>query len=507
MHGDLIELKPSLLHYRAPDGIVLAKDSAVIEFISYEGSFTGASGVAAGLASTDIGVSETSSTSSSSSLQRTGTGCFASDFTWTGPSTASMGSLNAGQTISCGPAPPTGPPVTGQPTPSPTPQPTPAPVPTQPTPSPTPQPTPAPVPTGPAPSLPNPGSFSSSISAGQTITVGTFVSGTSDIYIDLDSSIDVDVRLYDGATLLEDSVGFTSNDYGSYSIEYSGTSGEVRSDGLGEEFAFISGTIDFDLTLRIYANAGSGSATVKWSWGYYDTATGSGATLKSQLHEIIDDHTELSYTPGCWEALRRTDQHPTNPDAVIGLYSRNEILKVDQDNGSGNQDAWNREHVWAKSHGNFGTTAGPGTDIHALRAADRSVNTERSAKDFDNGGLPLSGADSQADCPSCLETSTTFEPPNEVKGAVARMILYMDVRYNGDSNSNGVTLTAVGYSGTPFGSSTSGNGELGNLVTLLEWHNAYPVNDEELRRNNIIHSIQGNRNPFIDHPEWVSQIF
>lgn len=78
--------------------------------------------------------------------------------------------------------------------------------------------------------------------------------------------------------------------------------------------------------------------------------------------------------------------------------------------------------MYAKSHGDFGTSQGAGTDIHALRAADKSVNTERSAKDFDDGGSPLSSSEPREDCPSCLETSNSFEPPDEVKGDVARMV-------------------------------------------------------------------------------------
>ena len=189
------------------------------------------------------------------------------------------------------------------------------------------------------------------------------------------------------------------------------------------------------------------------------------------------------------------------------LYSRRPTLKSDQDDGSNLPDDWNREHVWAKSHGDFGTTQGAGTDIHALRASDRSVNTERSSKDFAEGGSSLSNPEALDDCPVCLETSNSFEPPDEVKGSVARMIFYMVTRYNGDSGSNDLTLTAVNGVGTSYGSSTSGNGELGDLATLLVWNDLYPPTDEEYYRNNIIFQIQGNRNPFIDHPEWANSIF
>ena len=252
---------------------------------------------------------------------------------------------------------------------------------------------------------------------------------------------------------------------------------------------------------------GTGFARVIYNWGYYFSARGlTGYRLKEALHEIIDEHTELSYTPECWEALKRTDQDEDNPNNVMAFYTRKSIPKADQDNGSNNPDAWNREHVWAKSHGNFGTSKGAGTDIHALRAADRSVNSERAAKDYD-GGDYLSGSEPREDCPLCRETSNSFEPPSEAKGDVARMIFYMAVRYNGDSNSNGLFLNVVDSVGTPFGSSTTDNGEISKLSTLKEWHNDDPVSDEERRRSNIVYDIQKNRNPFIDYPEWVESIF
>lgn len=294
----------------------------------------------------------------------------------------------------------------------------------------------------------------------------------------------------------------------------------------------IEGVLPRTFSLRVLGYQ-AGFAEVTYSWGYYHRATSTnGAMLKDELHEIIDEHTELTYTPGCWDALKvnrittngtnrqqmvqsspkpfspsqRTDQDNDDSANVILFYSRRSHRKDDQDNGRNGQDAWNREHIYAKSHGNFGTSRGPGTDIHALRAADKSVNTERSAKDFAYGGSELSSADPREDCPLCRETSTTFEPPDEIKGDVARMLFYMAVRYNGDDNSNEVTLNVVDGVGTEFGASTTDFGEIGDLATLILWHNLDPVSDEERHRNNIIYDIQGNRNPFIDKPQFVETV-
>jgi endonuclease I len=204
---------------------------------------------------------------------------------------------------------------------------------------------------------------------------------------------------------------------------------------------------------------------------------------------------------------QRADQDMNNPDNVMLFYTRRSEPKGNEDNGSNGDDAWNREHIYAKSHGDFGTAEGPGTDVHALRAADKSVNAERSNKDFAAGGAQLSSAEARDDCPLCLETDESFEPPDEVKGDVARMIFYMVVRYNGDSDSNGVALNVVDGVGTEDGPTTANNGVIGDLASLKAWHIEDPVSDEEKHRNNIIYDIQGNRNPFIDNPQFVDIIF
>lgn len=204
---------------------------------------------------------------------------------------------------------------------------------------------------------------------------------------------------------------------------------------------------------------------------------------------------------------QRTDQDMDNPDHVMLFYTRRSEPKGNQDNGSNGEDAWNREHIYAKSHGYFGTEEGPGTDLHALRAADKSVNAERSNKDFAAGGTQLSSSEARDDCPLCLETDESFEPPDEVKGDVARMIFYMVVRYNGDGDSGGVALNVVDGVGTDEGPNTTNNGVIGDLASLKAWHEEDPVSDEEKHRNNIIYDVQGNRNPFIDNPHFVDIIF
>ncbi|CAM3997163.1 ribonuclease [Mesobacillus zeae] len=225
--------------------------------------------------------------------------------------------------------------------------------------------------------------------------------------------------------------------------------------------------------------------------GYYDAATGkTGSALKTALHNIIDDHTELSYSD-VWDALRLTDEDPNNQNNVILLYTGRSQGKYT--NGSGVND-WNREHVWAKSHGDFGTVMGAGTDLHHLRPTDVSVNSSRSNLDFDNGGTQHSEALGN------YYDSDSWEPRDSVKGDVARMLFYMAVRYEGDSGELDLELNNLVNNGTaPYH---------GKQSALVQWHKEDPVDDLERKRNEIIYSkYQHNRNPFIDHPEWVSAIW
>ncbi|MEV7680712.1 endonuclease [Streptomyces sp. NPDC088341] len=237
--------------------------------------------------------------------------------------------------------------------------------------------------------------------------------------------------------------------------------------------------------------AGSAGAVAALDDTYYQGALGkTGSALKSALHTIIKNQTKISYAQ-VWDALKNTDQDPANSSNVILLYSGRSQSK--SSNG-GNSGQWNREHVWAQSHGDFGTAAGPGTDLHHLRPEDVGVNGVRGNKDFDRGGSAVSGA------PGNYTDSDSYEPRNAVKGDVARMILYMAVRYEGgDSWPNLEPNERVNNGSTPA---------MGKLSVLKAWSDQDPPDTFEKRRNEVIYSqYQNNRNPFIDHPEWVEAIW
>jgi len=236
---------------------------------------------------------------------------------------------------------------------------------------------------------------------------------------------------------------------------------------------------------------GTGGGSSPYDATYYKSALGlSGPALKSQLHTIVTPMTKLTYDQ-VWDALEVTDQDPANASNVVEIYSGRSISKTL--NGGGVDD-WNREHVWAKSHGDFGTATGPGTDIHHLRPEDVTVNSTRGNKDFDNGGTAV------AQCPDCFSDADSFEPRDAVKGDVARMVFYMAVRYDGGD----------GFADLEPNQSTS-NGTapyLGRLSVLLAWNAQDPPDAFEMRRNDVIYDqFQHNRNPFVDHPEWAASIW
>jgi endonuclease I len=228
------------------------------------------------------------------------------------------------------------------------------------------------------------------------------------------------------------------------------------------------------------------------SW-YYTPATGlSGSALKAALHDIIDDHTELSYT-AVTNALKVTDEDPNNTNNVILIYTGWSYPKSDY------PDQWNKEHTWSKSHGDFGDNPPEGTDLHHLRPCDASVNSAKGNRDFSKGTTQYYDAGVPT---GCYTAPYIWEPRDEDKGDVARMLFYMAVRYEGDNGETNLELVSYVNTASDY------EPLYGNLDTLIKWHNDDPVSAWEISRNNKIYSqYQLNRNPFIDHPEYVDLIW
>jgi len=219
-----------------------------------------------------------------------------------------------------------------------------------------------------------------------------------------------------------------------------------------------------------------------------------GTALKDALAvKIINTHTtNLSYTPGVWDALKQTDLDPTDPSKVLLIYGWNDSdsditndRSRDKDQNGGGSGVWNREHTYSKSLGipNLGTT-GVGADAHNLRPCDAQRNSSRSNRKFEDGS-GNSGA----------TASGNWYPGDEWKGDVARMMMYMYLRYGNQTLPTGVAV----------GSTVASDS---NMVTLfLEWNAEDPVSDLEKQRNPILEGLQGNRNPFIDNPAFATQIW
>lgn len=207
--------------------------------------------------------------------------------------------------------------------------------------------------------------------------------------------------------------------------------------------------------------------------GYYDgTEDLSGENLKVLLRTIINDGFDgVSYGEARY-ILDESDADPNNPDNLILVYLGNSIPNA-WDLGV----TWNREHVWPQSL--LGAEASNPTtniasDLQNLKPADPSENSSRGNDFYDN-----------------VSTSDSYVPRDEVKGDVARILFYMITMYD--------HLALV--------NEKPGVLEMAKLDVLLEWHEQDTVDAFERNRNDVIYSYQKNRNPFIDHPEYVQMIY
>lgn len=225
--------------------------------------------------------------------------------------------------------------------------------------------------------------------------------------------------------------------------------------------------------------------------GYYNGTEGlQGAALKTKLHEIIRGHNSLSYYFSR-HVMYYSDADPDVPGNVILIYTGRS--QNGNDYGTGGNKI-NREHVWAKSHGQFSGILPMDSDVHNLKPADASVNSARSNLDFD---WSLYNHPEATECKFTPDVS--WEPRNAVKGDVARIIFYMDTRYewtNGEIN-----LTVVDKV------NTYPQPEHGKLSALLEWNQMDPTDQFDHNRNNVIYRFQKNRNPFTDNPNFVELIW
>jgi endonuclease I len=244
--------------------------------------------------------------------------------------------------------------------------------------------------------------------------------------------------------------------------------------------------------------------------GYYNTATGTGYTLKTQLYNIIKGHTDNGYA-GLYTTYQTSDvdNFYENDGTVLDMYSENPSGTDPYNYSTGTTqrcgsysvegDCYNREHIIPQSV--FNEQSPMVADAHFITPTDGKVNGIRS--NYPHGTVSSATYTSQNG--SKLGSSsvsgysgTVFEPVNDFKGDIARMYFYFATRYEN---------TVAGYSYPMFDGSGNKVFTTAFLNVLLAWNTQDPVSAREIARNNAIYVRQNNRNPYIDHPEYVNQIW
>ncbi|MEZ9882365.1 endonuclease [Vibrio splendidus] len=316
---------------------------------------------------------------------------------------------------------------------------------------------------------------------------------------------------------------------GSYTLEVSDSYGDGMccSVGSGSYSLSVNGTVvasggDFQASQSTEFTIGGSTTTPPTEppvlGEYYKDAEGKvGFALKTALYQIIDNHSSQGYT-AIWTLVSEADldTYYDTDGSILDMYSEKpsgsdsiQFTKVADQCGQYRKegDCYNREHSFPKSW--FGGKVEPmNSDGHHLFATDGYVNSKRSNWPFgevssatytsSNGSKLGSAANSLG------YAGTVFEPIDEFKGDFARAYFYMATRYeneiaNWEGNSTSSDAALDGTNTTVF--------EPWLLTMLKRWHSEDPVSQKEIDRNKAVHDFQGNRNPFIDHPEFVSQIW
>ncbi|MCD9574540.1 endonuclease [Flavobacterium soyae] len=244
--------------------------------------------------------------------------------------------------------------------------------------------------------------------------------------------------------------------------------------------------------------------------GYYNTATGTGYTLKTQLYNIIKGHTDNGYA-GLYTTYQTSDvdNFYENDGTVLDMYSENPSGTDPYNYSTGSTqrcgsysvegDCYNREHIIPQSV--FNEQSPMVSDAHFITPTDGKVNGVRS--NYPHGTVSSATYTSQnggklGSSSVSGYSGTVFEPINAFKGDIARMYFYFATRYEN---------TVAGYSYAMFDGSSNKVFTTAFLNLLLAWHAQDPVSSREIARNNAIYARQNNRNPYIDHPEYVNQIW
>jgi len=265
-------------------------------------------------------------------------------------------------------------------------------------------------------------------------------------------------------------------------------------------------------------------------FSYYDGINGlSGENLLGALNQKISGHTEYSYTSDTdfnafkilhrnWNLSPLTTTELQNFDYINDMPYINKLYADYNDdintadlfkNVDATSVSFDKEHIWAQSMGEFGRTKGAGSDFHALWAAD--VRGNRYAHNNNNFAVPQTGITNYDNDKGTYVGRTgylngasekVFEPLDQYKGDIARAMFYMPARYFTYIDETHPKLSLVYGSPVAVVADQTHAGLAGDLAALLAWHELDPVDESEIKRNNLIYNnYQGNRNPFIDFPE------
>lgn len=474
----------------APDGVALVDPQGnVVQFLSYEGTFTATNGPAAGMTSTDIGVAELGTSPVDHSLQLGGIGNVYSDFSWAEAAIATFGTCNNNQ------------------------------------------------------------SFGEPVNAAPRV-VDTFpTQGSSDFpyAADLTVRFSEPVVAQAGAfTLSCDGVARRRPvlDHAGQGTSFTLTPsiplvpGQACSLQVNAKLiADLDGTAAeadtvVDFRVKVSAPPSTGGE------GYYGLVNASSPDqLRCTLHQTIRGHVAYPYSGGgtsTWTILEIADEDPNDPGKILDVYRNHSYTKFTNRSGqSGTGLKYNREHTWPNSLGfpsntQDGLPNAPYTDTHMLYLSDEVYNSNRGNMPFAN----CSGSGSCGERPTEVNNGRgggtgvypgnsnwvqgsngnqgSFEVWGARKGDMARAVMYMAIRYEGGAHPTTgqrepdleLTNDRSRIVGT---SSLDAPAYMGLLSTLVEWHLADPPDDAERARNEVVFAYQGNRNPFIDHPEWGTE--
>jgi endonuclease I len=461
------------------DGFALVDGSGnVVQFLSYEGAITASSGPAAGLTSSNLPVSESGSTAAGTSLRLSGSGSTYANFSWQASAAQSFGACNAGQTFS------------------------------------TPNPAPTVISTSPANgsnSFPSAGDLAVSFSEAVTL-------GSGALTLQCAQSGTVALTYPSSGTSFTASTGTAL--FAGESCTYTVVASQVADSGGAHPAANTA--VNFTV-----ASGGGG--------GYYaHVNTSSASQLRCSLHETIKGHTVYPYSGGTtntWSILEIADEDPNNAGRILDAYRNRSYLKVTDRAGSGSGLKYNREHTWPNSlgfgsaTGNLGLPYAPYTDTHMLYLTDATWNADRGNKPFADCTLASGCGERITEANAGYGGGSGVYPGNSNwvktpdgnagsfqvwghrKGDIARAVLYMAMRYEGGTHPvTGQSEPDLELTDdrSKIVITSSSPAYMGLLSTLLAWHTQDPPDAAEQARNEVIFSFQGNRNPFIDHPEWAS---